>query len=371
MSIEQDLSEMNILFVHSELDDYPLTPEEFRVYGHLVRRAKDRKARPGLQSLADKCRIHIDTARSVVRRLEAYGLIRIEERGKQGLPNFYHLTKRSAWKTEAEVLVLQEQFAAEGKAKRQAKKSSTPSLQTTPPETKGGVGNEGTPPPRNEGRGGLGNEGRGGGGNEGRRSISNKVIQQGYPDRQDKTASEETQGLSGQSVEGEGFEVDDLTQGGAERAEAADAAGPELPDPSQVQTQPLPGGNANATGSEELPGAAGGRGAALAALTGALAGMHRSVPDLIAEYPFRELWLELPTARIRELTAEMQLEHGKRKYRGALIDALDEEARALHAQRKQAQPAPAAAPQPDDDDVDWDDLIRKSPLNGYGHRRTS
>lgn len=189
-------------------------------------------------------------------------------------------------------------------------------------------------------------------------------------DRQDKTASEEIEVGSSPSGGLEIFEpeVEGEKTHGADRAEAAGAAGPEVPNPSQVKNQPPAGGNGEATGLEEVP-AAGAGGAALAALTGALAGMRLSVPDLIAEYPFRTLWTELSPTRIRELTAEKQLEHGKRNYRGALIDALDDEVRALHAQRKQTHQAQASPEPIPDDEIDMDALIRSAPLNGYGHRR--
>lgn len=81
-----------------------------------------------------------------------------------------------------------------------------------------------------------------------------------------------------------------------------------------------------ATSSEEVPPAAG---AALAALTGALAGLKQPVADLIAEYPDRQGWLDLPAERIRALQLAARLEHGGR-YRGALIEALDAEVRSRH-----------------------------------------
>ena len=45
-----------VVFVHSELDDLPLTPEAFRVYCHLVRRAgRDGEAFPSFTSIARHC----------------------------------------------------------------------------------------------------------------------------------------------------------------------------------------------------------------------------------------------------------------------------------------------------------------------------
>ena len=42
--------------IHSELDDFPLSAEAFRVYAHLVRRAgKSRKAWPSYQNIGETC----------------------------------------------------------------------------------------------------------------------------------------------------------------------------------------------------------------------------------------------------------------------------------------------------------------------------
>ena len=37
--LHHDQSEMNVLFVDSAVDDYPLSAEEFRIYAHIARRA--------------------------------------------------------------------------------------------------------------------------------------------------------------------------------------------------------------------------------------------------------------------------------------------------------------------------------------------
>ncbi len=58
------------MFVHSCLDDYGLTASEFRVYGHLVRRAsKTDKAWPKVKNMAHVCRLHPNTVRRSLKRL--------------------------------------------------------------------------------------------------------------------------------------------------------------------------------------------------------------------------------------------------------------------------------------------------------------
>lgn len=212
MSIDHDMSEMNILFVHSSVDDYPLVCEEFRVYGNLARRAKDKKAFPGIKNIAEKCRIHPDTAKDVVRRLEAYGIIRIEQRGAQGLPNLYHLTPRSQWKSEAEVLAIQEAAAEAGKAKRAAKKSKkkaeTPTLQTTPPEMEAPPSvsppRETKSPQGDETKGGEGGETKAPEGNPTRFSIQGNPISLAAPAAEGAPGQVQEHNDPAQSKAGEG-----------------------------------------------------------------------------------------------------------------------------------------------------------------------
>ena len=50
----------SLSFIHSSLDDAEISPEEFRVYGHMLRRAgSDYKAWPSYQSIGDHCFGHI------------------------------------------------------------------------------------------------------------------------------------------------------------------------------------------------------------------------------------------------------------------------------------------------------------------------
>ena len=145
--LQQDQSEFNVIFVHSAIDDYPLTTEEFRVYAHIARRAGLGEAWPAIASVAKKCRIKEETARQCLRNLTAYGLISVEERGQLGKTNLYRLTRQSVWKSKAEVEVIQVLRRKEGQAKRAAKKQA----KADPSPETGGVPNEGGGPEWGEG----------------------------------------------------------------------------------------------------------------------------------------------------------------------------------------------------------------------------
>ncbi len=95
--LRQDRSEFNVLFVHSELDDYGLDAQEFRIYAHLARRANGKnKAYPGINSMSEACRMNRHTVLRVIKSLEEYGLIKIIK--KSGSLNEYLLTTPSEWK---------------------------------------------------------------------------------------------------------------------------------------------------------------------------------------------------------------------------------------------------------------------------------
>nr|WP_255682393.1 helix-turn-helix domain-containing protein [Deinococcus sp. 6YEL10] len=191
---------MNVLFVHSALDDYPLTPEEFRVYAHLARRAGRGDAYPAVGSMARQCRMHEDTVRRCLHNLMAFKMIEKYER--KGRTTLYTLTKFSKWVRPEIVTALHAQQSQVGAAKRAAKKAAKAQPEEAsapnPPETKGGVqeeaGNQ-TPPKRGEGyppvtEGGDPSETKGGEGNplnlspEG--SVSN-VVEDARGDRPEET----------------------------------------------------------------------------------------------------------------------------------------------------------------------------------------
>lgn len=151
-----DTSEMNVLFVHSALDDYPLTPEEFRVYAHLARRAGHGDAYPAVASIAQKCRMHEDTVRRCLQNLIAFKMLEAHER--KGRTTLYTLTKFSKWVRPEVVTALHAQQSKVGAAKRAAKRAAKAEAEAAaaanPPVTEGGVQGgvqEQTPPKRREG----------------------------------------------------------------------------------------------------------------------------------------------------------------------------------------------------------------------------
>jgi DNA-binding MarR family transcriptional regulator len=91
----QNRREMNVVFVHSELDDRNLTSAEFRVYCHLARRAGDAAAFPGIDSVARICCLSKGTVIKSIRNLEKTKLILTEK--KPGMTTRYILTSKSEW----------------------------------------------------------------------------------------------------------------------------------------------------------------------------------------------------------------------------------------------------------------------------------
>lgn len=103
------------IFIHSELDDLPLTLEAFRVYAHLARRAgKSNDAWPSYNSIGETCfrrncpNASKETIRKkaidAVKELVSAGLIaKIVTKSAEELhsTNSYILTPRSKWESGA------------------------------------------------------------------------------------------------------------------------------------------------------------------------------------------------------------------------------------------------------------------------------
>jgi hypothetical protein len=96
------------VFIHSDVDDLPLTPNAFRLYCHLARRAGNGTAWPSYQSMGDTCFKGLSDSADYRRRLALEnmkelvkaGLVAKEERtdgAGRNLTNVYYLTPRSAW----------------------------------------------------------------------------------------------------------------------------------------------------------------------------------------------------------------------------------------------------------------------------------
>lgn len=64
------------IFIARFIDEFGLTPVEFRVYAHLSRRQGNKGgAWPGLRSIAKVCRMNKATAATAIQRLSTLGLI--------------------------------------------------------------------------------------------------------------------------------------------------------------------------------------------------------------------------------------------------------------------------------------------------------
>ena len=84
-------------FIPANLDDYGLSPFEFRIYSRLVRRAGSRggTARESLNSMAKACKICPQVVKSTLKFLCAAGMtVRVK---RPGQPSLYRLTPASKW----------------------------------------------------------------------------------------------------------------------------------------------------------------------------------------------------------------------------------------------------------------------------------
>ena len=87
---------MKWLFVNSLIDDWGLSPHEFRVYANLARRSDDAgMSYPSGQSLSDTCRMKRDTVFTALRALEGMGMVCRESR--PGGSTVYRLPPPEEW----------------------------------------------------------------------------------------------------------------------------------------------------------------------------------------------------------------------------------------------------------------------------------
>jgi len=90
---------MNVLFVHSSLDDAGLSPYAFRIYCHIARRAnKSNTAWPGLGSIAKVCSLSESAARRAINELEDRGMLTVKRCMGGSGTNIYCLEPKSFWK---------------------------------------------------------------------------------------------------------------------------------------------------------------------------------------------------------------------------------------------------------------------------------
>jgi len=96
--IFQDQSEMNVIFVHSSLDDARLSVYAFRVYCHIARRAnRTGSAFPGIQSIGTVCGISESQVRRAIKELEDRHFMEVRRTTGGTKSNVYFLTPPSSW----------------------------------------------------------------------------------------------------------------------------------------------------------------------------------------------------------------------------------------------------------------------------------
>lgn len=89
---------MNVIFVHSSLDDAGLSAYAFRIYCHIARRANQTgHAWPGIESIAKVCGISKNTVKSAIAELEERQMLKVirSEGGRHS--NRYFLTRAAVW----------------------------------------------------------------------------------------------------------------------------------------------------------------------------------------------------------------------------------------------------------------------------------
>jgi hypothetical protein len=83
-------------FIHSSLDDYGLSPSEFRIYCHVNRRAgRPGKCSESLKNIAEHCQYCPDITRDALRRLTSLKILRLNY--IKGHGNEYRLNPPREW----------------------------------------------------------------------------------------------------------------------------------------------------------------------------------------------------------------------------------------------------------------------------------
>ena len=77
MDNERERRAKQTIFVHSSLDDFGLSASEFRVFAHLYRRKNNKTGTswPGIDSIAEKCRLSKQTVCDAIKHLEKHKMI--------------------------------------------------------------------------------------------------------------------------------------------------------------------------------------------------------------------------------------------------------------------------------------------------------
>ncbi len=93
--LQDGSDDFNIILIHSLLDDYGLSPQQFRVYAHLARRGSSGAAWPSVATVAQVCQVHLKTARRALHVLVEHRLVTREHR--PGKTPLYRITPAREW----------------------------------------------------------------------------------------------------------------------------------------------------------------------------------------------------------------------------------------------------------------------------------
>ena len=101
--IREDYGELNVIFVHSKIDDLGLSVYAFRVYAHFARRASNPSgcAWPAISTIAEVCKIGETKVREALRELEDCKMIVREARPQKSY--LVRITPPSVWRHEGVV----------------------------------------------------------------------------------------------------------------------------------------------------------------------------------------------------------------------------------------------------------------------------
>jgi DNA-binding MarR family transcriptional regulator len=97
IAFQDDRDDLGLIFIHSELDDFGLSPWQFRVYARIARRASAGKTEcyESIKNIADGCQMSESKVKSSLDFLLECGLV-IKE-SHPGHPSTYKLSPRRNW----------------------------------------------------------------------------------------------------------------------------------------------------------------------------------------------------------------------------------------------------------------------------------
>lgn len=331
MVIDQSQTWARTLFVGSAIDDSDLDVYEFRLYAHLRRLAGNGQVWEKQEEMAAVCKMSRKKVNETLKSLEGKHWIRQQQQTHKG--------QRST-----NMIYLLEPPVSTAPCNPQLHGHVTDSYTAVSPT----VTAKGSPYKGSPSKG----QKREAAAPPARRATPDQSAAQNIP----VTAQEAS-------------ETSAPVQTPAATAAPAHAGSQGQQDPSQDQLSTQGRRNGNATSTEQVPGAAAGRGAQTTE-----AYLRRKLSSRFVDQVLDELqplgvdrrrdWFALPLERAEQLVAEAQATHTAHgmKVPTRLRDLLDDECRRVNI------PLRPAAPTTDDGEIDMDALMASAPLNGTARR---